>query len=321
MKTKSVKWMTVLAFGCAMMFLPACSDEPMGSGDVEFEITDAPTDDANVDAVMVTVSDIKIDGQSVSGFSKQTINLKAYQNGETKLLGKAAQVNAHAYSNLTLVLDLDADANGNAPGCYVRTLDGTKYKLRSSASGTMDVMLTKMWSVRNNATTKLVMDFDLRKAISYSENAEVRYRFVSDNNLSAAVRVVEKDRSGNIEGSYEQDGGVDADMVVAYVYKKGTFNALIEAQAQGEDGIQFSHAVASANVKQTLAGYAYTFAFLDAGEYELHFANYNEDALTSKMIFDAMLDSETSVNGSINNIVNVQSGLTLSLSTHVTGEL
>src|SRR5258706_16088451 len=124
MKTNYVGWTRAVLFGAAMFMLPACdrSNDPMGKGDAEFQITDAPSDDASIKSVFVTVTDIKVDGKSVSGFTKQTIDLKAYQEGNTKVLGTGT-VDAKAYSTVLLVLDADADAAGASPGCYVLTTD------------------------------------------------------------------------------------------------------------------------------------------------------------------------------------------------------
>src|SRR4051812_16279497 len=104
MKMKNLSWIKALMFVMVVLMLPSCSDdESMGKGDVDFEITDAPVDDASIKGVFVTVSDIKVDGQSISGFTKQTIDLKAYQEGKTTLLG-TSQLNAKTYSTITLVL-------------------------------------------------------------------------------------------------------------------------------------------------------------------------------------------------------------------------
>ena len=85
-------------FGFALLaamglLMGACNeDEPMGKGDVDFEITDAPTDDASVKGVFVTIEDVKIGGKSVEGFTKQTIDIKAYQEGNTKLFASAHEL-------------------------------------------------------------------------------------------------------------------------------------------------------------------------------------------------------------------------------------
>jgi hypothetical protein len=322
MRKSSSSWIKVIFFGCAMSIFAACDDsnEPAGNGDVQFEITDAPIDDANVKGVFVTVADIKVDGKSVSGFTKQTIDLSAYQDGNTHILG-SQQMAAKAYSNVTLVLDLKQDANGNEPGCYVLSQDNSKYRLKSTADGTVELALKQGWNVRNEAMTKLVMDFDLRKAIRYNEDPLLRYSFVSDANLRAAVRVVSKEASGTIKGSYQENSSVEADRIVVYAYKKGTFNASTETQAQGEDQIMFRNAVASAQVKETLTGRVFTLAYLPEGDYELHFAAYKHNTTSGRVAFEAMLKSETSMNGAVGNIIRVESSTSVNISTTISGTL
>jgi hypothetical protein len=321
MRVKSLSWIKAMFFGCAVAMFTACGDdssEPMGTGEVEFEITDAPIDDASVKSVIVTVADIKVDGQSLSGFTKQTIDLKAYYDGNTKLLG-GSMMDARTYSNVALILDLETDAQGNTPGCYVLTQDNAKYKLKSTATGKTDIIINQSWKVAKDAKTKIVMDFDLRKSIRYSDDPSVRYSFVSDNNLNAAVRLVAKDRSGTIKGSYQDDANVDAEKIVVYAYKKGTFNASAETQAQGADGIYFKNAAASADIKETITGKAFTIAYLQEGEYELHFAAYTKDSSTGRASFEAMLQTETSVNGTVSNIIKVQANTSITLSTRIKG--
>ena len=318
---KSLSWIKAIFLGCAVTMFTACendSNEPMGQGEVEFEITDAPIDDANIKSAVVTVADVKVNGQSLSGFTKQTIDLKAYQDGNTKVLGGAV-MDAKTYSNVVLVLDLDADAQGNSPGCYVLTQDNVKYKLKSTTTGKTDITLGQSWKAVKDTKTKVVMDFDLRKSIRYSDDPAVQYSFVSDDNLRAAVRLVARNDAGSIKGSYQDDASVNADKIIVYAYKKGTFNATAETQGSGTDGVYFKNAVASAQVKETLTGRVFTVAFLEAGEYELHFAAYSMNATTGRATFEAMLQTETTVNGSVSNIIKVEASADVNISTSITG--
>ena len=320
MKTNYVCWTKAILFGCSMFMLPACdrSAEPMGKGEAEFQITDAPSDDASIKGVFVTVTDIKVDGKSISGFTKQTIDLKAYQEGSTKVLG-TAQLDAKAYSNITVVLDADADATGTSPGCYVLTTDNAKFKLKSS--GTINVVVNKGWSVVANAKSAMVLDFDLRKSIRQVDDAAIRYNFVSDDNLQSSVRLVSQDNVGTISGSYTEQTSSNADKVFVYAYKKGTFSAATETQAQGSDAIFFKNAVTSTEVKVGLAGNTYKISFLEAGDYELHFAGYTKDAATNRFVLQTMLKSQTTAGGSIGDYVSIQKGITLSISSTITGTI
>lgn len=320
MKLKRMNWLkTFLMAGMVAVFVSCNDDEgAVGKGEVEFEITDAASDDANIKSVMVTVADVKVNGTSIEGFTKQTIDLKAYSEGNTKLLGNL-QLDAKSYNNLVLVLDLDQDANGNAPGSYVLTNDEVKYKLKSTATGKAEIALNKSWAVASNTTTRLIMDFDLRKAIKYSNDGSVQYSFVSDDNLKAAVRVVTNTKSGHIKGSYENESNVEAEKIIVYAYKKGTFNADVETQPQGTDEITFRNAAGSAEVKQSITGSSYTLAFLEEGDYELHFVAYNRDAESGRFSYAARLQSETSVNGSVGDVIEVKSGVTINIASSVKG--
>lgn len=315
MKTNSWKKLSAIMFAALTLFsFSACdNDDTMGKGDVDFEITDAPSDDASIKGVFVTIAEVKIDGKPVSGFTKQTIDLKAYQEGNTKLLVGAKQLDAKSYSNLTLVMDANTDASGNSPGCYVQTTDNTKYKLRSAASGTFDVAVNKTWTVASNTKSTVVLDFELRKALKHSSDPSIRYDFVSDAELSSAIRVVNKERAGTINGSYQESAGGSADMIIVYAYRKGTFNQSTETSAQGDGQVMFANAAGSAEVKQGLSGKTFKLALLEEGEYELHFARHKKDA-NGRMIFQAMLDSETSVDGSVAGIINLKAGATVSVS-------
>src|SRR5882724_2855334 len=120
MKTKMRKWSSVVFVLLTSLFAACSKDEPAGVGQTEIQVTDAPSDDASIQSVFVTVTEVRVDGKAISGFAKQTIDLKAYQEGSVKSLGTTA-VSAGAHSQLTFVLDVDHDVNGNSPGCYVQT--------------------------------------------------------------------------------------------------------------------------------------------------------------------------------------------------------
>lgn len=322
MQMKSFNWLKGLLLICISLSFAACDDdsEPAGKGEVEFEITDAPIDDTNIKGVFVTIADVKVNGVSLEGFTKTTVDLKAYSEGKTKILG-GGQFDARTYENVVLVLDLENDANGNSPGCYVLDQNNTKHQLGTTANATSELVVNKSWSVVKDAKTNMVLDFDLRKAIRYRDEGTSEYRFASDNNLGAAVKLVTRAKTGTVRGSYEESNGSNADKIIVYAYKKGTFNAETETTEQGDDGILFANSAASAEVKSTITGNQFTLAFLEEGEYELHFVGYSRDATTGRHLFESHLQSETSVNGSVGNLISVKSGVTLEVAATITGIL
>ncbi|MBL7810405.1 MAG: DUF4382 domain-containing protein [Saprospiraceae bacterium] len=279
-KFQSLLLVLMLAFG-----LTSCKkddDSSPNTSQLQVDITDGPCDDPNVKAVFVTIAEVKVDGQTFSGFSgKKTINLLAYQKGEVAALG-LGNLDAGAYQEITLVLDAQTDANGNAPGCYVETIDNVKHAL--SGAVTVTVSTIKNLTLSAGATTQVVLDFDLRKAVQYSGGGSAdKYEFVTSASLQTALRAVVKTQSGNLQGSC-QNAIVNTDKIVAYAYKKGTFNRNVELSS--ENGIAFKNAVASAGVE---SDGSFKIAFLESGDYELHFAAYKDLNSDDKLDFQGTL--------------------------------
>lgn len=237
-----------------------------------FYITDAPIDNAEVKSVFITIADIRVDGKSVAAFEgKKTIDIKALHNGRTDLIGRA-NLDARAYQNVELVLDLATDASGNAPGCYVETFNGIRHNLAAGLNATTTTITTAGVEVTEFAQNSFVLDFDLRKAIAASTSAqnESDYSFVNESSLDAAVRIVAKAKAGTLSGEIDNSLS-NFDKVVVYAYESGTFNAQSETSGQG--GVQFQNAVTSTST--TTSG-EFELHFLEAGDYELHFAAYDE---------------------------------------------
>ena len=263
----------VLSFFIAAFSLMSCqkdSDDPSGSGTASttIKVTDAPIDDASVNGAFVTITDIKLDGQSVQGFSKTTVDLIAYQNGATRTLGNF-NLQGRTYSSITFVLDFDMDASGNAPGCYVLT-GAVKHKLQSTANS---ITVNKSFTLQGGASNSIVADFDLRKMIIHqSGGASDHFDFATAAELQSSVRIVAESSTGTISGTLT-DVVSGSGKVVAYVYKKGTFNRTVEMQGQGASSVEFKNAVNSALVS---GSGSYQLHFLESGDYEIHFASYKD---------------------------------------------
>jgi hypothetical protein len=273
-----------LAAGATLFFTSCDKDKnPSGStGQLNMEITDGPMEDPSVKAVFVTIAEVKVDGETFSGFSgKKTINLLAYQQGSVAALG-LGDLDAGSYENITLVLDAETDATGNSPGCYVQTADNVKHAL--SATATHSITVAKHFVVNSGDMTSVVVDFDLRKAIQYQSGGGTdHYDFVGSAELQSAVRVVIKDQTNHLAGTC-QNSIVATDKIVAYAYKKGEFTRSIEIQS--ENGVDFKNSVASATVDNNGA---FSIAFLESGDYELHFAAYKDNNNDGKLDFQGTL--------------------------------
>lgn len=309
MKTKNLFTATILLL--AITFLTSCSkDDGTSYGNekskTNFYITDAPTDNTNVKGVIVTVADVKVNGVSIEGFTKTTIDLMQYQNGMTKLLGNL-ELNTGTYSNITLVLDNQTNASGNAPGSYVLMTSGTIKAIQSSSS---KIDINGSFEVLATSENDIILDFDVRKAIVESGSND--FKFVTASELSNSVRVVNEASAGEIKGT-ASDTQNTSDRIIVYAYAKGTFNSNTETSAQGS-GVMFANAANSSSVNKFTG--SYELNFLAKGDYELHFVSYTDADNDGKLEFNGILDAESAAGVNLNDIsigssLNVNIAVTL----------
>ncbi len=269
MKTLNVKNTLNLALIAGMIgfgiFLSSCSKEDISKNShyTTFKATDAPLDDANVQAVFVTVSDVKVDGQSIEGFNKTTLELSALTEGKTANLGHL-DLEASQFSTVEFVLDYEQDAQGNSPGCYVHLVGGTKDKIASTSES---IIIEGKQQLSASQENNIVFDFDLRKLIKEESND---YEFVSATEMQSYIRITAEEKTSHIMGDVE---GSNSSYTVVYLYEKGTFDLVAESKGKGESNVQFAKAVNSAVVKSTGE---FTLSFIEDGNYEIHLISYED---------------------------------------------
>lgn len=310
-KSKIIRLFT---FSIIAFSIVACNkDNTSSPGKVNFEVTDAPFDDPEVQAVFVTVAAVKVDGKAIDNFSgKTTFDLASYQRGQTKSLG-STNLQSGTYSNVTLVLDNNTDQSGNAPGCYVLTKSGQK-KAITAASATSEIALTGQFKSVADQTSTAVIDFDLRKTIAY--NSTNGYKFATDSEMSNGIRVVQKSETGVIKGSTTDAAVTSSEKVVVYAYKKGTYNKATEMQGQGSSGITFKNAVTSS----VASNGSYELHFLQPGDYELHCISYKDTNKDGKL--DIQGEFQASLLGSLNiSSVSVVANATVTANINLTAVL
>ena len=304
-----------ITMGIAIMMFSCSKDNENGNPESEtysttYKITDAPVDNAEIEAVFVTVSDVRVDGTSLEGFNKTTFDLSALVNGQTKTLGNL-QMEAGSYSNIELVLDYDADMDGNAPGCYVEMADGSKDKIESTSQS---IDITDSFEVFATNTNEIIIDFDLRKTVKEEQGTlESDFNFVTASELSAGLRTVNQEATGEIKGTVN-DAENTSDKIVVYAYEKGTYNAEVETQGQCESNIRFANAITSAEVGGI--NNSYSLNFLETGEYELIFVSYTQDG--NQFYFNSTLEVE-STTGLDLGALEVTSALQLNANVTVIG--
>lgn len=308
-----------------LVFFTQCKDDDdtssSANGTARFEITDGPIDDAEVKGAFVTVSAIKVDGKEINGFTKQTIDLMAYQNGNTQLLG-TTDLEADTYNEITLVLDTETDANGSSPGSYILTNDNTKHNLQATADATTQITVNKGdFAVEEGSSTTVVIDFDLRKAIRHDDSPQTTdgYDFVSEAELENSVRMVTKSKTGKVSGQITDNLNIAGDKIVVYAYAKGSFDKENELEGQGASEVQFSKAITSTSAD---AQGNYTLAFLEDGDYELHFFGYEDTDNDGQMELKGELQFNLLGNLGLDlNDLKVDAGANVTVSLNIIGLL
>lgn len=272
----------------------SCSEDDQGTPEnpegynTKVSITDAPIDNANVQAAFITIAEVNVNGKSIEGFQKTTVNISSLQNGNSELLG-SLDLESGTTSEITLVLDNETDASGEAPGNYILTAEGEK-KALVATSGIIEI--TDNLDIQAVENNEIILDFDLRKTIVENESTG-DYEFVSETELGNSIRAVNSLETGVISGTVSNMNSSDAETMVAFVYKKGTYS---ESEAGSENNVGFSNAVSSSSVNK--ADGDFELHFIEEGDYELHFASFSDTNSNGNLEFEGMLDasSATAIN-------------------------
>ncbi|NND35266.1 MAG: DUF4382 domain-containing protein [Saprospiraceae bacterium] len=280
-------------------------------GTIQVEITDAPIDNSEVSGSHVTISAIYLAGDSNILQQDQTIDLLAYQNGNTKNLGLFS-VPTGEYDHITIDLNLQEDAFGNTPGCYVATLDGKKHNLYPSTQ-----LLTRLTLPANDLTinpnekTNLLLDFDLRKLIKHGDQNQIKYQFVEDRKMESGIRVLCRDKTGMIKGVFDS-GQINENKILIFAYRQGVYNQTREIKSYSSPSQHFPEATNSAKLQ---ADGSFTIPFLERGTYELVLAAY--DSLDGSLLRGIL--QATGNGGTMLTAINVESGNETSITGKIMG--
>lgn len=293
-----------------MVLFVSCSEddsmEEPGTGEetnaTAVYITDSPIDEANVEAVFITISEVKVNGKALEGFNKTTLEISSLTQGRTELLGEL-DLEAGSTSDISLVL-AETDAAGDGPGNYVLTRGGLKEELAAAT----EININDQAEIMGDAQNEIVLDFDLRKSLKHDNEG---YSFVSESQLENNIRVVNKINTGIVTGNVENTSEANGDVVVAYAYEQGSFNES-ESSANSE-GINFSNAISSSVVSESNG--EFEIHFLEEGDYELHFASYSDTDSDGELEFTGMVEANTASSIDLNGFtVEANSEVNLQIS-------
>lgn len=287
------------------------------SGLIDISVTDAPIDNPEITGAFITIAGLKIDGDTNLLGNKATIDLLAYQDGNTKKLG-IYRIPEGSYDQVELILDIQNDAQGGIPGCYIATIHGKKHNIAASTDLFKNISLPNAnISISGDQSTDLTLDFDLRKLIrADTTNQAIKYQLVDDRDIPSAIRIINDALAGTIEGVIDL-GNHSEDNVLAFAYQSGTFLSASETIVQGSSALEFRNAINSASIK---ADGSFTLAFLPRGSYELVFAVYENTSPRGDLKYLGILDVKSNA-GFLLKDVNVEAKNTVSLSINANGLL
>ncbi len=313
--TKRSTW---FGLACSCVLLVACDrdgvaaerDDELGRGRLRVEMTDAAIDDANVAAAYVTLTRIGISGEATAQFEgRKTIDISNYTQGRTVQVGNDQVVTAGTYGGLSLTFDTEFGETGQGLGCYVETADGRTLPLGfGQRSVTVEVAGT--FAVGPVQVTELVVDLDLRKAIQYSEDG---YSMVSAQRLARSLRIVDRNRSGSVDGRVSNHAQTRAEggVRVVYAYPKRAVDFADEAKNDYENSITSADVNAAGNFR---------LSYLPAGEYELVVVDYADEDGDQKLDIVGPRISDLAVNAATRAVV-VSAGAKVSIELEVGGLL
>ena len=287
------------------------------TGLIDISVTDAPIDNPEITGAFITIAGIKINGDTNLLANKITIDLLAYQDGNTKKLG-IYSIPVGSYDQLELILDIQQDAHGGIPGCYISTLDGKKHNLAASPNLVKKITLSNMdITIMEDASTDLTIDFDLRKLIKVdTTNLAIKYQLIADRDIPSGIRVVNSELTGTIEGIIEL-GNHSNDKVLVFAYRSGSFITASETSTSVSNGLDFQNAINSSSIK---VDGSFTLPFLPRGSYELIFAVYENTPQSQDFNYLGLLDAKSAA-GYLLKDVNVEANNTVAIAVNSNGLL
>lgn len=251
-----------LAVGAAIG-LAACD------GALEIRLTDAPTDTATDVTVRITAVELLGDGESVAErFTldpARDIDLTDLTEGRTVTLVSRDDLSAGNYRGIRLVIEADA---GETDSSITFDDGGVEPLVLSSAAGGSTRALGS-FSVEDEETTRITVDFDLRRSILLPTGVSTDYR------LAPRLRLVVDGNTGTLTGTVAEALITDADCDNGDTNDIGNVVYVFDGAGTTPNDLNNSadDAITSATVRldDVTGDYVYTAAFLPAGDYAVAF--------------------------------------------------
>ena len=282
---KSVR-VGVLA-ACALA-LAACGGSDDKTGVLSLKITDSPVDDATEVVVVFTGVELKRAGDAPFSIDycgegdapaecQKHIDLLTLQDGVTDDLLADEEVPAGQYEWLRLKVLAERDMQGAS---YITfSDDGTQYPLFVPSGAQTGLKLVRPFVVAQGGTTRLVVDFDIRKSVIAPPGLQPNYL------LKPTLRLMDELLTGTIEGQVDLVALAEEQAVeecVGGVYLFAGHDATPD-DMDGEDSDDIDPIVYKSLSPDEVDGVvtsvaSYMIPFIEAGEYTIAFTcNFDVD--------------------------------------------
>ncbi len=275
--------------------------QPDAAGIINIGLTDAAVDD--VKEVWVQFTGVALRPKSgdeiVIEFDEpKNIELLGLQNGNTAELLGDTQVPAGAYNWIRLGVNAEFD---NVMDSYARRTDDSQVELRVPSGSQSGLKLVSGFTITQNQSTNILLDWDLRKALSDSPGQPGM-------KLRPALRVTDMASFGTLSGSVDSglltDAGCTNDLLAdtgsaVYVYEGEVSEP---ADIQGAEG----DPLVTASVRAGADGnYSYRVNYLSVGEYSAAFtcqAGDDDPEADDGLEFGPVKTGVTIVNGEVTTL-------------------
>ncbi len=194
---------TLAALVLGIVTQAGCGGSDSGSGSVSVKLTDAPVDGASSVVVVFTGLELhRSDGTLVTldfgttngQANTKSIDLIKLQNGVTGALTDGAAVPAGDYDWMRLKVLADKNSQGES---YITLLSGGQYPLYIPSGAETGLKLVRPFTVAQGSTTRLVIDFDLRKSVTAPPGQDSNYV------LKPALRLMDELQVGKVTANVD----------------------------------------------------------------------------------------------------------------------
>jgi len=167
------------------------------SGTLNLRITDAPIDAAA--EVVVVFTGLELHGASgddvrIDFPNPRSIDLLKLQDGVTSALTDGLTVPAGDYQWMRLIVSAEKNSQSSS---YIKLLTGEQYPLWIPSGAESGLKLMRPFTVAQGGTTRLLIDFDLRKSITAPPGQDPNYI------MRPALRVLDELQAGTIEATVD----------------------------------------------------------------------------------------------------------------------